>query len=69
MVSERDVQQRCTNCVDFAQPCTFARAVKRRGVKPKDRAVEDVEALPSTDPLLQPDIGTLNARYSFLSAY
>jgi len=28
----------CQNCVEFDQPCTFERAAKRRGVKPKSGA-------------------------------
>lgn len=28
----------CQNCIEFDQPCTYERAAKRRGVKPKSGA-------------------------------
>ena len=61
LVSEGD-EQRCKNCFDFDQPCTFTRAVKRRGVKPNKRS--DVEA--RRDVAIDSDTGMLNARCSFL---
>ncbi|CAO2649927.1 Nn.00g012190.m01.CDS01 [Neocucurbitaria sp. VM-36] len=33
--AEGDAQHRCTNCVDFSQPCTHDRVAGRRGIKPR----------------------------------
>lgn len=33
--TDGDPQQRCVNCIDFGQPCTRDRTVRRRGAKPR----------------------------------
>jgi Fungal Zn(2)-Cys(6) binuclear cluster domain len=36
--SEEEDRNRCQNCVDFNQPCTYNRPAKRRGVKARQRS-------------------------------
>ncbi|KAH7357460.1 fungal-specific transcription factor domain-containing protein [Pyrenochaeta sp. MPI-SDFR-AT-0127] len=35
--ADGDAHSRCTNCIDFSQPCTRNRIVQRRGAKPKQQ--------------------------------
>ncbi|KAK7189533.1 C6 transcription factor [Paraphaeosphaeria sporulosa] len=49
-----DIHERCTNCVDFEQPCTRDRAVRRRGVKPR-RSMSQQTPSPSLHTVQTPD--------------
>lgn len=46
--AEGDSHQRCSNCVDFGQPCTRDRAVKRRGGKSRQAELNQRSPLTTT---------------------
>lgn len=55
--SEDPNENRCQNCVDFRQPCTYDRPVKRRGVKTnKEPTGTEKRAVDINTPTAQPGI-------------
>lgn len=63
-LAEGDIHQRCTNCVDFDQPCTRDRAVRRRGVKP-NRGTSQHTLSPSIHSTRTPESnGVIISRFS-----
>ncbi|RGP81176.1 c6 transcription factor [Fusarium longipes] len=50
--------QKCQNCKDFAQECTYHRKPRRRGIKPRDKSTdqENLSADAVTPPLDNPDV-------------
>lgn len=48
-----EVPGQCQNCADYAETCTFNRALKKRGAKPKQEAQPGLRVAGTTDALQQ----------------